>query len=334
MRVLMLDQSWERIRDTLMKQAPALEPVLMHADGSLSLHGEPISPEEAAPAAAWANTDLFFDGPVRDFMVMCLKSTSLRWIQSSAAGFDHPVFSMLVDKGIQLSNSNASAISIAEFILSGVLDIFQPNAHRRQLQAARDWQRTHFREVQGTTWLVIGMGNIGSELARRVRALGAIVIGVRRRPRGDEPADRMASLATLLDVVGEADVVALCAPANPESHHIVDEDFLSRMKPQSVLVNIARGALIDEAALLDSLDRGIPETALLDVFEKEPLPDDSPLWNHPRVRVTAHNASNSDGFIRRNDELFIRNAARFCNGELPERLVEPDVVKESIPGNQ
>ena len=86
--------------------------------------------------------------------------------------------------------------------------------------------------------------------------------------------------------------------------------------------------------LLDSLERGIPETTLLDVFEKEPLPDDSPLWNHPRVRVTAHNASNSDGFIRRNDELFIRNAARFCNGEIPERLVEPDVVKESVPGNQ
>jgi phosphoglycerate dehydrogenase-like enzyme len=101
------------------------------------------------------------------------------------------------------------------------------------------------------------------------------------------------------------------------------------MKQSSVLVNIARGALIDERALLDSLARGVPACAILDVFETEPLPSDSPLWSHPRVRVSAHNAANSDGFEARNDALFLRNLARFAAGQTPELVVDAATVKAS-----
>jgi phosphoglycerate dehydrogenase-like enzyme len=123
--------------------------------------------------------------------------------------------------------------------------------------------------------------------------------------------------------------VVLAAPSNPESRHLIGAARLSLMKQSSVLVNIARGALIDEPALLESLARGVPACAILDVFETEPLPSDSPLWSHPSVRVSAHNAANSDGFEARNDALFLRNLARFAAGQTPELVVDAATVKAS-----
>jgi phosphoglycerate dehydrogenase-like enzyme len=329
MQVLLYERAYQRIREALEQRVPGVEPLLMAEDGSLSLHGAPVSPDGATPIVAWANTDLYVSGPVRDFMVLCLKSTTLRFLQSSAAGFEHPVFSLLVDKGITLANSNASAISIAEFVLARVLGELQPNAQRDVLQAGKRWERAPFREISGQTWLIVGLGNIGREVAVRARAFGAHVIGVRRNVRGDEPCDRTITLEALDATLPSCDVIVLAAPSNPDSRHLIDARRLRSMKASSVLVNIARGALLDERALLESLERGVPGCAILDVFETEPLPADSPLWSHPRVRVTAHNAANSDGFIARNDQLFLRNLARFAAGEAPELVVDAATVKAS-----
>jgi phosphoglycerate dehydrogenase-like enzyme len=329
MQVLIYHRAYARVRNALEARVPGVEPLLMADDGSLSLHGAPIAHEGAAPVAAWANTDLYVSNTVRDFMVFCLKSPTLRFIQSSAAGFEHPVFSLLVDKGITLANSNASAISIAEFVLARVLDELQPNAQRNALQTDKRWERTPFREVAGQTWLVVGLGNIGNEVVKRAQAFGAHVIGARRTVRGDEICDRTIAVDALDQVLPGSDVVVLAAPSNPESRHVIDAARLRLMKPSALLVNIARGALIDEGALLESLARGVPACAILDVFETEPLPSDSPLWSHPRVRVTAHNAANSDGFVTRNDELFLRNLARFAAGQTPELVVDAATVKAS-----
>jgi phosphoglycerate dehydrogenase-like enzyme len=334
MRVLIFEPAYDRIRARLHAAVPGLDVLVMRPDGSLWLGGEPVGTAEAEPVVAWPNTDVYAGGPVREFMIACLKSSALRWVQSSAAGFDHPVFSMLVDKGVKLSNSHGAAVAIAEFVLASVLDCYHPQRLRRELQAGHRWERTTYREVSGTTWLVIGMGHIGCEVARRARAFGARVVGVRRTPHGDEPADQMLSPREIPAHVGQADVVVVAASANQDSVHLVDSDFLSRMRPGSVLVNIARGALVDEDALLASLARGVPEHAVLDVFATEPLPGSSPLWDSPRVRVTAHNAAASDGLARRNDELFVGNLARFVRGEGPSNLVDPALVRASVQGNQ
>jgi phosphoglycerate dehydrogenase-like enzyme len=311
----------------------------MREDGSLLFEGRAVDAENAAregvrPEVAWANTDVYIRGPVVQFMVFCLKSESLRWVQSSAAGFDHPVFAMLVDKGVALTTSDAAAVAIAEYVMAGVLDHFQPNQERRRAQADKQWKRLRFREIHGTTWLVIGIGNIGGEIARRAAAFGARVIGVRRHPTGKEPAHEIIGPDGLMAAVPRADVVVLAAPSNRQSQHLVNREFLAAMSTSSILVNVGRGSLVDEQALMESLERGVPGHAILDVFETEPLPADSPLWSHPRVLVTAHNAPNSEGFLRRNDQVFVDNLERYLSGGPLLNAVDPETVRQSVQGNR
>jgi phosphoglycerate dehydrogenase-like enzyme len=330
MQLLIYEPSYQRIRAELEAAVPAIEPLLMSHDGGLRLHGRPVALEDTRPCAAWANSDLYSGGPLRAFMIACLKSKTLRFVQSSAAGVDHPVYASLIDNGVALATSHASAISIAEFVIAAVFDAFQPQRQRAELQRARQWERCSFREISGTRWLVIGIGHIGSEVAKRARALGADVTGVRRTPRGDEPADRVITPDAMLNVVPECDVVVVCAPANRDSRHMIGRDFFSRLGPHALLCNIARGALLDEAALLEALERGVPALAILDVFETEPLPESSPLWSHPNVRISAHSAALGSGFLPRGDALFLANLKRFAAGEPPLFLADASMVKQSV----
>ena len=153
------------------------------------------------------------------------------------------------------------------------------------------------------------------DLAVRARAFGARVIGCRRTPSPGDPADLTITPDRLLEHVGEAEVIVLAAPATPATESLVDEAFLARVRPGSVLVNVARGSLVDEDALLDSLDAGRPGTAVLDVFRTEPLPPDHPFWTHPSVRVTPHNAAGGRGRLQRQAELFADNLDRYLAGE-------------------
>jgi phosphoglycerate dehydrogenase-like enzyme len=262
--------------------------------------------------AAWLSGDLFThrDDLVR-FFGACASSDTLRWLQTSNAGVDHPVFKSLVDRGVTLTTSHVTGPPIAEYVLRAVLDHFQRAADWRATVERRQWEIHEFREVLGTTWLVIGLGAIGTAVAVRARAFGATVLGVRRTPRGDEPVDELVGL----DAVGRADVVVLAAPATAATRGMVDAAFLASMKPGSVLVNVARGSLVDEDALVAALDAGVPEVALLDVTATEPLPDDSPLWSHPKVVLTPHSSALGHGRHARAADVFVENLARYAAGE-------------------
>ena len=311
MRVLLTATAHERFGDRL----PAhVDPAVMRSDGTLA-DGTPW--EEAGVEVAWPTADLFDpDSPLRPFFAFLLQSPTLRWIQSPAAGVDAPVFAQLVRKGIRLTTSHVTDIPISEYVLRAVLDHYQQPARWQASSAERAWRRHDFREVHGTTWLVVGLGSIGSATAVRARAFGATVVGVRRRPTGDEPVDRMVTPDQVPTVLGEADVVVLAAPASPETRHLVDDAFLAAMKPASLLVNIARGALVDEAALVAALDRGTTlEAAVLDVTATEPLPADSPLWDHPAITITPHDAAGGLGRYARAADLFLENLRRYEAGE-------------------
>lgn len=314
-RLMIFEPTYRRLRAEIDAAAADVELLLMAPDGGLSLNGAPVSVDEAQPSAAWFSQDLFASPGARDFWIASLKSHGLKWAQSSAAGYDHPVFADLVRKGAKLTTSHGQAVGMAEYVIAGVLDHFQRGPARRASQAEAAWARHAFREVNGTTWLIIGYGAIGQGVARTARALGATTVGVRRDQSAHESADRIISLAGVPDLLPEADVVVLSVPLTAETRHLVDAGFLAAMKAGSVLVNVGRGGLVDEAALLAALEAGKPEHAVLDVFETEPLPADSPFWRHPRVALTPHAAGISNGATARNEALFIENLRRFAAGE-------------------
>jgi len=308
---------------------PGVDWLVMEMDGTLTgPDGVAVDPAEARPEVAWGTSDLFRPGaPVAAFFRFLVGCPSLRWFQSPAAGYDSTPFHLMAEHGVRVCNAHVNSLPIAEFVLRAVLDEFQGAEEWRRQAEAREWRIHDWREVAGTTWLIVGLGHIGGAVAVRARALGARVIGCRRTPSPDDPADLVVTPDRLGTVVGDADVVVLSAPATPGSHRLVDAEFLAAMRPGSLLVNVGRGSLVDEDALLAALGTGTPVAAVLDVFDQEPLPDDHPFWTHPRIRITPHNAAGGFGRLRRQADLFAANLDRWLAGQPLEHDVT-DAIKE------
>ncbi len=218
------------------------------------------------------------------------------------------------------------AVGISEYVLAQVLSLLHPVDLQRQQQADRRWQITPFRELSQTHWLIVGFGPIGQAVAKRVKAFGASVTVVRRTPVPSEPADQVGTMADFETFGPTADVVLLACPLNEATRGFADAGFFSTLKVGAILVNIARGPLIDDAALIAALDAGRLEAAVLDVFHTEPLPENDPLWSHPKVRLTPHTSFAGSGVQTRWDQLFLDNIARFCNGEPLAMEVDPNDI--------
>jgi phosphoglycerate dehydrogenase-like enzyme len=314
-RILVYEPSLKRIQARLPHAAQNAEFVVVGESGVLTLDGREISIEEAHPEIGWMSVELFGSPAARNFFIALLKARALKWVQSAAAGFDNPAFKGLVGNGARLTTNNAQAVSMAEYVLWGVLDHFQRGSERRAAQAGHEWARLPYREIGRMRWLIIGFGAIGQAVAVRAGAFGAHVTGVRRTPGPHPLAEAMVTPDQERAQLPEADVVVLLVPLSPATAGMVDADFLAAMKPGSMLVNVGRGDLVDEAALLAALDAGKPEHALLDVFHDEPLPADSPFWDHPRVTLTGHASSIGDGLGPRGEDLFLDNLNRYLTGQ-------------------
>ena len=328
MRLLIYQASYRRLRAVIDGLGHQVEPVLMDEAGALTLGGQPIALEDAAVEAAWANNEVWLGPVARDFSVALLKSPGLKWLQSGAAGFDHPMFGQLTARGVRLATSHGQAVGIADYVLWGVLDHLQRGPERRAAQAAGEWRRSlRYREIAGSEWLVIGFGAIGQGVGQRARAFGARVTGVRRDQAPHPAADLIAAQADIPALLPRADVVVLSAPLTAQTRHLADAAFFAAMKPRSVLVNVGRGGLVDEAALLAALEAGLPEQAILDVFATEPLPKDSPFWTHPRVTLTPHLSGATEGQAARNDAVFLENLDRYLAGQpLLSEIAPEDVL--------
>ena len=312
--------------DALDQEGHGLKWLRLADDGQLD------GPPDAHPEVGWLSSDVFFGGLVDRFFEIAEQSPDFRWLQSAAAGVDLDGYQRLMDRGARICNAHLTAIPIAEYVLRAVLDVFQDAERWRAAQADGRWKHHNFREVWRSRWLIIGLGAIGAETARRARAFEAHVTGVRRHPTGNEPVDAMIAPADVPGALPEADVVVLAAPATPDTENLVDDAFLSALKPGSVLVNIARGKLIDDEALLRALDGDRLAAAVLDVFNTEPLERDHPYWTHPKVVLTPHSSGGGIGRWERGAELFCDNLRRLLAGEpLVNEVTTMELLTTDLP---
>src|SRR4051794_1013510 len=274
MRILVTEQTYADYADLAHNVVADPEFILFADDGTMRTEGgAAVEPGSEDVEVVWATHDLFVGRSYLRFFEILSTSPALRWFQSPGAGTDGAFFSRLLERGVRLSTSHVTSIPIAEFVIRSVLDVYQRPQEWVAVRAAHRWDHHVMRELYGSTWLVVGLGSIGADVALRARAFGARVIGSRRHPTGAEPVDEMIGPDDVVQRVGEADVVVIAAPATAETRHLVDAPFLAAMKPRSVLVNVARGSLVDEDALLSALETGIPEVAILDAVAAEPPPD-------------------------------------------------------------
>jgi phosphoglycerate dehydrogenase-like enzyme len=314
MRLLIYEPALRRVERDLEPFKSQLQLLVVDDQGAITCGAESFDPDTAQPDAGWMSADAMGSGQ-RSLVVGLLKSERLKWVHTGAAGLDHPIWAQLVDKGAVLTTGHGQALCIAEYVLAEVLATFQRIGERRAEQAARRWTRLPFREIAGTSWLIVGFGAIGQDVAVRAKAFGAKIVGVRRSGAPDALAEHMGLLSDVPSLLPAADVVVLAAPLNSETRGMAGAGFFAAMKPGSVLVNVGRGDLIDEPALLAALAAGVPDHAILDVFHDEPLKDDSPFWDHPKVSLTPHASAFGSGQAARNDAIFVENLRRRLAGE-------------------
>lgn len=236
------------------------------------------------------------------------------WAQSAAAGIDHPAFQAMVTAGVRLTKSGAQAPAIADYVVSHALALLHPIEQQQSAQSERLWRAIPFRELADTRWLIIGFGPAGSAVAERIRGFGAHLTVVRRNLAPLPLADAVIAMSALPEALPHADVIVLACALNAETRDLADDRFFAAVKPGAILINVGRGALVDEEALRAGLEKSQPEHAVLDVVRNEPLGPHSWLWDHPRVRLSAHCSGLGSRTTARNDQLFIDNLVRYRTG--------------------
>ena len=314
-QIAMYEEAYERVGEQLNRLNLDLAVHTFDNNGSLSTPNEGARPQDVSVDYVWLSPDISAQKiqSVAFDLVLSLKSVGV--LQTFNAGLDDPYYRKIADRGIRICNSSAQAIAISEYVLANVLATFHPIEQRHELQRNRQWQRTPFREISKSNWLIVGFGPIGREVAVRAKAFGATITVVRRSPSTSDIVDRAGTLGDLTKFLPDTDIVVLACPLNEQTRGLANTTFFDALKPGATLVNIARGTLIDDCALIEALESGRLACAVLDVFHTEPLPADDPIWAHPNIRMTAHTSFSGSGTRQRWDDLFLANIARFARGQ-------------------
>jgi phosphoglycerate dehydrogenase-like enzyme len=278
-------------------------------DADLRVATDEATTLEHAPDAEVVVTHRL-SGPLLD------AATGLRWVHVLSAGIDQLDLEELRERGIVLTNSSGiHAQPIGEHVLGALLHFARRFDRAVAQQHRREWDRYGAGELADWTVAVVGVGAIGTRVVELCTAVGAETVGVKR-----DPSDAPAALADCLPPIGlhdaldRADCAVLACPLTDETRGLIDADALAALG-EGVLVNVARGAVVDEDALVAALDAGRLRGAALDVFAEEPLPEDSPLWGFENVLLTPHTAGTTPHYWERAADLFAENYRRYLDGE-------------------
>lgn len=254
----------------------------------------------------------------------------LKWIHSTAAAVHQLMFPELVASPVIVTNARTvHAVCMAEHTMSLLLALARrlPAAVRHQLESrwAQQpiWEESSPIEINGRVLGLVGLGAIGSEVARRARVFGMRIVAIKRHPqRNAEAADEVYPPEELNRLLEKADFVVLCAPATAETRGMISYPQLDAMKKNAYLINVSRGTLVDEQALVGALETGQIAGAALDVTAEEPLPSESPLWRAPHLLITPHMAAVSERLWHRHAALLLSNLERWFAGQELENIVD------------
>ena len=274
--------------------------------------------QQATWEKALASADVSWDFDWQAPADLPTRAPRLRWIQATSAGIGGFVARTGLDR-TDLTFTTAAGIHatpLAEFALLGALHFVKGVPHLRVQQENHHWQRYTTSQLAGRTVTVVGLGGVGRRVVATFAALGTRVLAVGRPGRAyDLPGAAAQHSTDDLDVLlPETDVLVLCAPLTPQTDRLISADHVARLKPGAVVVNIGRGQLIDEPALIAALRSNAVAGAALDVFATEPLPADTPLWDLPNVLVSPHSASTVDTENAAITDLFCDNLRRYLDG--------------------
>jgi phosphoglycerate dehydrogenase-like enzyme len=268
---------------------------------------------------AFFSSDVFPDYS-RQFFSTARKAAQLKWLHVFNVGVDHPIYTEMLERGVRLTTSAGSnAEPIAQTAIMGLLALARGFPRWLAAQRSHRWdpeRKTPPRDLRGQTAIVLGLGRIGSEIARLARALGLKVVGVRRGPRrAEDPVDELHPPAALSELLPRCDWLIIACPLTPETRGLVDAGLIARLPRGARVINVARGEIVAEQALIEALQNGHLAGAYLDVFETEPLPPESPLWDLPNVLITPHNSSAAAGNDERVLAIFLDNLGHWHRGE-------------------
>lgn len=262
---------------------------------------------------------------VPTFFRLLKEQTALKWLHVFPAGIDHPVYAALQRRGVTLTTSaGATSTTVAHAALAGIL------ALARKLQTCMQQQREGVwsplrdemapRDLPGQRAMVVGPGRIGSEVARLLQAFGMTVTGISRSGAPNDSCTRVVSIEALDAVLPEADWLVLCCPLTAQTRGMIGRHALSRLPRGAHFINVARGEVVAEDALIEALQSGHLAGAYLDVFTREPLDQASPLWHLRNVLITPHTAADSDRYHDRVVAIFLKNLALWAQGRPLENL--------------
>jgi len=278
-------------------------------------------PDYTRLAEELPDTDIFVGYSLRPEQLKV--ATKLKWIHSTAAGVSQLMYPELRKSGVLVTNpSGIFSVPMAEHTMGMLLALARnfPDCVRHQDRTnwgqQEIWDKPqHLTELNGQLLLIVGFGSIGHELARRAKAFGMRVWGVTYSGNGDGSlAERIVPASQLHEVLPQADYVVISAPETPETRQLIGATELSLMKPSARLLNVSRGTLIDEAALVRALNEGRLSGAALDVTETEPLPTESPLWKTPNLFITPHTSAISDRLWDRQTSMLLDLLERWFDG--------------------
>jgi len=289
--------------------APDIEFVVLPAEGRLN------DDDVARIDFAVFSHDLWMGGRGASFFKVLLNAPNAKWLHMFAAGTDDPIFAEIHRRGIRLTHSaGSSATPIAHTVIMHTLALCREARPLAVAQSQHVWADREVTDVEGRTMGIIGLGSIGSEVARLAQQFGMRVIGLRRTPRGDEPGETWPT-SRLHELLPLVDDLVLTAPLTDETRNIIGTDELALLPRGAHIINVGRGQLIDEPALIEALQSGHIGGAALDVFVVEPLPTDNPLWDMPNVIVTPHSAGGTVLATQRAADMFADNLGRCLRGE-------------------